>query len=519
MKLNQRYGKPVRKKIAALLCLAVLLGVCLSGCGQNSEQIETIDDLRGKTIVTKIGEMHGIAVKGNDKLADAEVLYALSNASCLGMLMQGKVQAFATDYLAAQTLLREYDGLKILEEAASSSGYGFSFAKGDPLVADFNRVILQMKDNGQIRSIMEKWTDGEDETVPEQTWPGKSGTLRCLVSPTLEPICYRNDDGRLCGIDIELLLAIAEKLDYTIIFSENSFENLIPAMAAGQADFAASGITITDARNEYIDFTVDYLDAGTALIVRDSDYSAAKGFGVSVMDSIRRTFVEEGRGEALLSGLGITLMLIFVTIALGLVFGAVLFLWQYSGSKLAAKLLSAVSYIFGLLPFSTWLLICYYIIFHRTGGAGFAAAIFGLSFSYGISVYGTLMGSLGAISAGQIDAAVAMGYDKWGALKNILLPQMLPKFLAGMDGATVGHIRCTALVEFIAVQDIQAVADMISGQTAEPFLPLILTAVVYVLLGAIASKLVGRLRMRLCPDEVEEEMVRKRMMKRGRVKW
>ena len=519
MKLNQRYGKPFQKKIAALLCLVVLLGVCLSGCSQNGEQIATIDDLRGKTIVTKIGEMHGVAVKENEKLADAEVLYALSNAHCLGMLMRGKVQAFATDYLVAQTLVREYDGLKILNETASSSSYGFGFAKGDPLAADFSRVILQMKDTGQIQTIVEKWTDGADESVPEQTWAGKNGTLRCLISPTIEPICYRNEDGRLCGIDIELLLAIAEKLDYTIEFSEDAFDNLIPAMAAGQADFAASGITITNARNEYVDFTESYLDAGTALIVLDSGYSAVKGLGISLKSSIHRTFVEKGRGEALLSGLGITLMLIFVTTALGLVFGGALFLWQYSGSRIAAKLLSAVSYIFGLLPFPTWLLFCFYIIFRRTDGAGFAAAIFGLSFSYGISVYGTLMGSLGAIPAGQIDAAVAMGYDKWAALKNILLPQMMPRFLAGIDGATVGHIKCTALVEFIAVQDIQCVADIISGQTAEPFLPIVLTAVVYVLLSAIASKLIGRLRMHLCPEEVEEEAVRKRMMKRGRVKW
>lgn len=519
MKRIQSHRKLPEKKVAALLCLAALLGICLSGCGQNSEQIEALDDLRGKTVVTKIGEMHGVAVKENEKLADAEVLYALSNANCLGMLVRGKVQAFATDYLVAQTLVGEYDGLKILDEAASSSHYGFAFPKGNPLIADFNRVILQMQDNGQIDSIVEKWTDGEDTSVPEQNWPGKNGTLTCLISPTIEPICYCDEDGTLCGIDIELLLAISEKLDYTIEFFEDSFEDLIPAVAAGQADFAASGITVTEGRNGYVDFTEGYLDAGTALIVLDSDFSAVRGLGVSLMSSIRRTFMEDGRGKALLDGLGITLMLIFVTTALGLAFGGALFLWQYSGSKLAKKLLPAVSYIFGLLPFPTWLLFCFYVVFRNMSGAGFAAAILGLAFSYGLSVYGTLMGGLGAIPAGQIDAAVAMGYDKWAALKNILFPQILPGFLAGMDGATVGHIKCTALVEFVAVQDIQAVADMISGQTAEPFLPILLTAVVYVLLGVIASKLIGRLRMRLCPDEVGEEAVRKRMMKRGRARW
>lgn len=519
MKLNQRYRRPFQKRIAALLCLTVLLGIYLSGCGQNSEPIETLHDLNGKTIVTTIGEMHTVAVKKNEELADAEVVCVLSNANCLGMLMQSKVQAFATGYLNAQMLVQEYDGLRILEETADSSCYAFGFAKGDPVAAEFSRVILQMKDNGQIRSIVEKWTDGKGESVPEQTWPGKNGTLTCVVSPTIEPVCYRNDDGNLCGIDIELLSAIAEELDYKIEFSESLFEDLIPAVAAGQADFAASGITITDERNEYVDFTESYLDAGTALIVLDSDFSTVKGLGNSLMSSIHRTLLEEGRGEALLKGLWITLILTVVTVALGLVFGGALFLWQYSGSKLAAKLLSAVSCIFGLLPFPTWLLFCFYVLFRRVGGAGIAAAVFGLSFSYGMSVYGTLMGGLGAIPIGQIDAAVAMGYDKWAALKNILFPQMLPNFLAGMDGATVGHIKCTALVEFIAVQDIQAVADMISGQTAEPFLPIVLTAVVYVLLGATASKLIGWLRMRLCPEEVEEEMVKKRMMKRGRTKW
>lgn len=120
-----------------------------------------------------------------------------------------------------------------MNETASSSCYGFGFAKGDPVAAEFSRVILQMKDNGQIRSIVEKWTDGKGESVPEQTWPGKNGTLICVVSPTIEPVCYRNDDGNLCGIDIELLSVIAEELDYKIEFSESLFEDLIPAVAAG----------------------------------------------------------------------------------------------------------------------------------------------------------------------------------------------------------------------------------------------------------------------------------------------
>lgn len=518
--MRNRHGKAFRKKTAALLCLVVLFGICMSGCGENGEQIESIADLQGKTIVSMIGAMHAADVKENEMLAGNEFIYAVNNSDCLGMLMNGKAEAFATDYLVAKTLIKEYDGLKILDEVLNISSYSFGFPKGDPLKDDFNRVLAQMRQDGRIDAMLDKWTAGLDESVPEQIWPGKNGVLKCYVSSGYEPVCYLDGNGTMCGLDIELLLNIAEELDYRIKFYDEEFNDLFPSLIAGEADLIASGVSITEESGAYADFTDGYLDVGTALIVRDAEKSVAgQSLSLSVRNSFQRTFMEENRWLSLLSGLGITLMLSVVTTMLGVLLGGTLFLWDYSGNKLARTLLPKVTSFFSLLPVSTWLLICYYIIFGHISGANFLAAIFGLGFSFGLNVYSTLTGSLGTIPAGQIDAAASMGYDRRAALKNILLPQMMPKFLESVEGELVEHIRDTSIVEFVAVQDIQSIADMISGQTAEPFLPLAITTVTYVLLGAIASKLVRKLRLRICPDSLTEEAVKKRMMRRGRTKW
>ena len=53
--------------------------------------------------------------------------------------------------------------------------------------------------------------------------------------------------------------------------------------------------------------------------------------------------------------------------------------------------------------------------------------------------------------------------------------------------------------------DIQAVADGISAQTAEPFLPIILAALVYILLNTCISFLLRRLRKKVEAAVISKE--------------
>ena len=90
-------------------------------------------------------------------------------------------------------------------------------------------------------------------------------------------------DGEFTGFDIELMRAIASELGLSGIEVVNSgFEPITSgvAMETGQCDIAAASITITDEREENIDFTDGYFTADQSLLVRtDAGVSSLDEFG------------------------------------------------------------------------------------------------------------------------------------------------------------------------------------------------------------------------------------------------
>ena len=495
-------------------CIVLLLSLLLAGCGSADEQIRMIADLNGKTIVTAIGSVHAAFVKERAELPDTEVSYALNNSSALAMLMAKKVDAFAADYVLAQRMTQNYGGLLILDEPLHNADYGLAFQKDDPRAEEFSEALAQLKTQGVLAELTEKWIGEGEKTVPAQTWPGTKGTLTCMVSGDEEPLCYHGGKDDPVGFDVELVLRIAEQLDYRIVFVESSFEDLIPSLMADQADLIASGITITPEREKQVSFTEPYMEAGTVLIVRDAGVSTtADGVWLSVKNSFHRVFVEEGRWRDMLRGLGLTLLMCSTTAITGLILGIGMYLWTYSGSKFAQKVFGGFSAFLGYLPPATWLLMIYYIVFSGSSVSAFWAAFAAFAVSFAFSVHGSLNAAIGSIPSGQSEAAISMGYNKYQALRKIYLPQALPAFFCSMQGAIVGHIKVSSLMEFVGLLDIQAVADHISGSTYETFMPIALTGVVYVVLTVLASRLVGKLGKRICPAEKEEEEIKRSLTK------
>lgn len=512
--MNLQKGTDKLVRACGIVLLTCML-LSIFGCGQKEKQITEVSELDGKTICAVMGSVNAAPVKQREDLSEAKIVYATSNSNALAMLLVGKADAFVSDYVIAQTLHGKYSSVTVIDEMLDEAYYGIAFPKGSALCDEFSLVIDRLKNDGTVEYLIEKWMGGDPElkSVSEQAWEAENGTLKCCVNPDAEPLCYKKD-GQLLGFDVELIQIIAEELGYGVEFHENEFDDLLPSVSAGQADFAVSAITITDERKENVDFSEGYLDAGTVLMVRNVEAGTSRdGIILSVKNSFQRVFVENDRWLDMLRGLGMTLLISVLSAFTGCIFGAGIFLWDYAGNKAVHKVLGIVSRILSLLPLSTFLLIIYYAVFAGSSGSGFWASIVAFTFTFGFDVYGNLSGAVGSLSVGQSEAAFSMGYRRYQALFKIFIPQAMPKFLGGMQGSVIGHIRGTALVEFIAVQDFQAVADVIRAETAEPFLPVILPAVIYVLLASLASRLVGRIKVNTNPAEKTEEEIRDRAMK------
>jgi polar amino acid transport system substrate-binding protein len=86
------------------------------------------------------------------------------------------------------------------------------------------------------------------------------------------------------GFDIELMEAIAESTGHEVEFQDTSFDTIFVDLAQGKFDAVASASTITEEREETVDFSEPYYQAEQAILVETGGEidSVAKLKGVTV---------------------------------------------------------------------------------------------------------------------------------------------------------------------------------------------------------------------------------------------
>lgn len=86
----------------------------------------------------------------------------------------------------------------------------------------------------------------------------------------------RLDNGQAEGWDYDTLAEICKRLNCKPVYQEIAWDFMISAVADGQYDMAADGITITDERAKTVDFSIGYIKVEQRLIVRLDETRVAK---------------------------------------------------------------------------------------------------------------------------------------------------------------------------------------------------------------------------------------------------
>lgn len=74
--------------------------------------------------------------------------------------------------------------------------------------------------------------------------------------------------GEYFGFDLDVMRMIAILEGYEIEIQNMAFDAIIPAVQAGKCDIGASGFTITEEREQVVDFSCPYWTSNQAVIVR-----------------------------------------------------------------------------------------------------------------------------------------------------------------------------------------------------------------------------------------------------------
>ena len=97
-------------------------------------------------------------------------------------------------------------------------------------------------------------------------------TIVVVTPADMAPYSYYDEEAKeFKGIEIDFVRAAAKKLGRKVEVRRCPFDELLVRVKAGEADVAASVITITDARKEDIDFSLPYETGGASFLYRVGD--------------------------------------------------------------------------------------------------------------------------------------------------------------------------------------------------------------------------------------------------------
>jgi len=95
-----------------------------------------------------------------------------------------------------------------------------------------------------------------------------NGFIRIGTSGNQFPFSFKDEEGNLQGVDIELAKDFALEIGVNVKFIELEIDQLIPALINHKIDIILSGFSITSKRNTQILFTDAYYKTGKAILTR-----------------------------------------------------------------------------------------------------------------------------------------------------------------------------------------------------------------------------------------------------------
>lgn len=475
---------------------------------ESAAEYSEYSDLSGKRVSMLTGAPFEELVRS--KVPDVgEFSYFNSAPDTILALKSGKTDAFLTNNAVGALAVNRNPELALFPQDLDTSAFGIAFAKGDP-ARDMWQAAYDAISEETKNALWEKWTGSDDSVklLPEQDWPGSNGTVQAAVCDSLEPMSYMGNGGQLIGFDIEMILLMAKELDVHVEFTGMEFSAIMSSVQAGKALLGAGSIIATDERKQSVDF-VEYYPAAFVLVVRAFRIETGGSFLSAIADSFQKTFIRENRWKLFLKGIGTTMLITVLSVLFGTILGFAVFMLCRNGNPAANFITRFFVWLVQGMPAVVLLMILYYIIFGRVNISGAAVSVVGFTLVFGSAVFGMLRAGVGAIDKGQLEAAYALGYTNRKAFFRIILPQALPHFMPAYKGEITALIKATAVVGYVAVQDLTKMGDIVRSRTYEAFFPLIAVAIIYFILAAILTFLVNRIEIRIDPRRRSKQQILK----------
>lgn len=112
--------------------------------------------------------------------------------------------------------------------------------------------------------------------TPVMTRIQTSGELVLGTSANMDPMTFKQPDGTLAGLDIDLAKLMADAMEVKLVIKVMPFKDLIPALRSGKVDVVLSNMTINPSRNMDVAFIGPYLTSGKCVVTKEETLAKAE---------------------------------------------------------------------------------------------------------------------------------------------------------------------------------------------------------------------------------------------------
>ncbi len=488
-------------KIMTILFAAVMLTLAFvpvfTYAAEVTPAYNKLDELAGKRFAYVNGSVYNQSVQKRIDGTTEDFYPSLSE--CVAAVEAGKADgAVQLSYCCQLAVNRRPGTVALLPDPVADVSEGFFFPHGSELTAQFNDIIKKLSEDGTLAKLEEKWVaaDESGKTLPEQDWDAPNGTLKFATSGVIEPFSYVGEGGQPKGYDVELALMIAKEMGYHLEVTTIPMDSIFAAVDTGKADFGGT-LTETPERASVCDFSEPVMPTTISVIVKSEEASSSGGFMEKISDSFRKTFLEEDRWMLILKGLGTTVLISVLAGVLGLLLGFGTVIARRSGVRWVGKLVDGYQTLMGGIPIVVVLMLLYYVVFGSVDIAGEIVAIISFALAFGSTSGSTMWTAVNGIDSIQEESGLALGYTHWQVFTKIIFPQARQRFTPQLMGQFISLVKDTAIVGYIAVQDLTRAGDLIRARTMDAFFPLVSTAIIYFLICLLLGRLLRRVAARI----------------------
>lgn len=209
-------------------------------------------------------------------------------------------------------------------------------------------------------------------------------------------------------------------------------------------------------------------------------------------------------GFPILKGLLLTIVLTFVSMAIGTLIGLVLAVFKIMDIKPITVLVDFYLTFFRGTPILVQLIFWFNIaalfpnLFVGIPFTDFGldvnvnqfmtplvAAVIGLSLNEGAYTAENIRGGFLSVDRGQLEAADSLGFSEWTKITRIIIPQSLPTIIPATGNRLIGMFKETTLVSVLGVADLLQSVQLIYSRNYET-IPLLIVACLWYLIITLA---------------------------------